>query len=78
MLGTHSIQCSITPLTGLSADPLAGQWIVRLVLSLLCWPASDPTAERALVEHYVLGDDGVRRSSQVLFEVFRRPGRYGR
>ncbi|MEV6340222.1 TetR/AcrR family transcriptional regulator [Nocardia vinacea] len=43
-----------TELTGTGEDPLAGQWIVRVVLSLLFWPASDPSAERTLVERYVL------------------------
>ncbi|MET8872739.1 TetR/AcrR family transcriptional regulator [Nocardia sp. NPDC004604] len=43
-----------TQLTGTGDDPIAGQWIVRVVLSLLFWPATDPAAERTLVERYVL------------------------
>lgn len=34
-------------------DRLAAQWIVRLVLSLLCWPAADPDTERQLLERFV-------------------------
>ena len=34
-------------------DPEAAQWIVRVVLALLFWPASSPTAEARLLERFV-------------------------
>ncbi|MDH6676681.1 AcrR family transcriptional regulator [Rhodococcus sp. LBL1] len=42
-----------TTLTGIAADDAAGQWIVRVVLALLAWPASDTEAERNMVRSYV-------------------------
>ncbi|WFR72281.1 helix-turn-helix domain containing protein [Prescottella defluvii] len=42
-----------TTLTGIAADDRAGQWIVRVVLALLAWPASDTEAERNMVRSYV-------------------------
>jgi len=43
-----------TELTGLAVDdPQAGQWIVRLVLSLLFWPGPDPDAELHMLERFV-------------------------
>ncbi|MFI6047980.1 hypothetical protein ACIA8C_40625 [Nocardia sp. NPDC051321] len=42
-------------LTGIAtADPAAGQWIVRVGLSPLFWPAPDPATERAPVERFVV------------------------
>lgn len=35
------------------ADPLLAEWIVRVVLSLLCWPMADPKAEEMVVRRYV-------------------------
>ncbi|MEV0294658.1 TetR/AcrR family transcriptional regulator [Nocardia sp. NPDC050710] len=43
-----------TTLTGTDGEPVAGQWIVRVVLSLLFWPAADAATERALVERFVV------------------------
>lgn len=40
-------------LTG-ARDPQAGRWIVRVVLSMLFWPAGDAAAERAAIERFVL------------------------
>jgi AcrR family transcriptional regulator len=41
-------------LAGLAGgDPLAAQWVVRVVLSLMYWPAEDDDAERRLVERFV-------------------------
>lgn len=34
--------------------PLAGPWLVRVVLSLVTWPLDDPEAERELVKRFVL------------------------
>jgi AcrR family transcriptional regulator len=42
-------------LSGLAEDdPAAAAWIVRLVLSLLCWPGPDEAAEREMLERFVL------------------------
>ncbi|MGN7779539.1 TetR/AcrR family transcriptional regulator [Mycolicibacterium sp. 22603] len=41
-------------LTGLTTgNPLAAQWIVRIFVSLLSFPASDPAVERRLLEDFV-------------------------
>ncbi len=41
-------------LAGLTGgDPQAAQWVVRVVLSLMYWPAEDDDAERQLVERFV-------------------------
>lgn len=41
-------------LAGLAGtDPKAAQWIVRVVLSLVFWPAADEHAERQLVQRFV-------------------------
>lgn len=42
-----------TLLTRIAPDDEAAQWIVRVVLSLLTWPAADAGAERRLVERFV-------------------------
>ena len=43
-----------TDLTGLTdRDPQAAQWVVRVVLSLMYWPAGDEETERQLVERFV-------------------------
>jgi AcrR family transcriptional regulator len=43
-----------TDLAGLTdGDPQAAQWIVRVVLSLMYWPAEDDHAERQLVQRFV-------------------------
>lgn len=43
-----------TELTGLAADdPRAGQWIVRLVLSMVFWPGADARAELQMLERFV-------------------------
>lgn len=34
-------------------DPLAARWVVRVVLSLMYWPAEDEDNERKLVERFV-------------------------
>ena len=36
-----------------TADPLLADWIVRVVLSLLCWPLVDEKAEELVVRRYV-------------------------
>lgn len=41
-------------LTGLAeTDPDATRWIVRIVLSLLFWPADDDAVERRLIQRFV-------------------------
>jgi AcrR family transcriptional regulator len=43
-----------TELTGLTdRDPQAAQWVVRVVMSLLYWPAGDTTTEREIVQRFV-------------------------
>ncbi len=43
-----------TELTGLADDdPRAGQWIVRLVLSMVFWPGADARAELQMLERFV-------------------------
>lgn len=43
-----------TALAGLAGgDPLAAKWVVRIVLSLMFWPAEDDETERRLVENFV-------------------------
>lgn len=36
-----------------TSDPLLADWIVRVVLSLLCWPLADEKAEELVVRRYV-------------------------
>lgn len=44
-----------TDLNGLTEDDRdAAQWILRVVLSMLCWPVDDVDAERRVVERFVL------------------------
>nr|CRL72590.1 TetR family transcriptional regulator [Mycolicibacterium komanii] len=41
-------------LTGITGDdPLAAQWIVRIVVSLAFWPPSDPGTEREMLRRFV-------------------------
>ena len=41
-------------LAGLTeSDPLAAQWVVRVVLSLLYWPVEDDDAEHQLVQQFI-------------------------
>lgn len=51
-----------TRLTGIAQDHArGGDWVVRVVLSLLAWPGKDATVERELVVTYVapaFGSDG--------------------
>ena len=43
-----------TDLTGLTDhDPHAAQWVVRVVLSLMYWPAGDDETEQQLVQRFV-------------------------
>lgn len=43
-----------TELTGIAGgDPQGAKWVVRVVLSLMYWPAENDEAERRLVEKYV-------------------------
>lgn len=44
-----------TDLNGLTEDDRdAAQWILRVVLSMLCWPVHDAEAERRVIERFVL------------------------
>jgi AcrR family transcriptional regulator len=43
-----------TDLTGLTdTDPQAAHWVVRVVLSLMYWPADDDETERQVVQRFV-------------------------
>lgn len=43
-----------TDLNGLADDdPQAGQWIIRIVMSMLYWPIDDAEAERNVLERFV-------------------------
>lgn len=42
-----------TDLAGVTEDPAAAQWVVRLVLSLLLWPAADADTETELLQRFV-------------------------
>ncbi|MFQ6398620.1 TetR/AcrR family transcriptional regulator [Nocardia sp. KC 131] len=54
LAGNPRLADAATALTATTDDPAAGQWIVRVVLSLLFWPATEPTSERALVDRFVV------------------------
>ena len=44
-----------TDLNGLTDDDRGrGQWIIRVVMSMLYWPIDDADAERRVVERFVL------------------------
>jgi len=46
-------------LTG-ATDPLLADWIVRVVLSLLCWPLADERDEELVVRRYVAAVAGLK------------------
>lgn len=50
-------------LNGLTDDPLAAQWIVRIVMSMLLWPADDPGAEQDMLRRFV--EPAFRASDQL-------------
>lgn len=54
-------------LTGVNGDQsLAAQWISRVVMSFLLWPAPDPATEAQMIERFVypvLADDTAARTS---------------
>lgn len=52
MLGSPRLAQAAGELSGTS-DPLLAEWIVRVVLSLLCWPLADEKAEEQVVRRYV-------------------------
>lgn len=41
-------------LTGITGDPDAAQWIVRVVMSLAYWPTGDRGAEKELLRRFVM------------------------
>ncbi|HTQ22911.1 TetR/AcrR family transcriptional regulator [Mycobacterium sp.] len=54
LTGSPLLAAFASDLAGLAdADPQAAQWVVRVVLSLLYWPAGDDDAERQLVQRFV-------------------------
>jgi len=53
LTGSPAIAAFATELAGLADDPVASQWIVRLVLSLLFWPGADRDAEAELLRRFV-------------------------
>ena len=40
-------------LTGITDDPEAAQWIVRVVLSLAYWPLANSRAERKVLQRFL-------------------------
>lgn len=52
VLGSPRLAEAAATLCGLD-DPVAAEWIVRVVLSLLCWPMADAAAEEAAVRRYL-------------------------
>ncbi|WP_244168116.1 TetR/AcrR family transcriptional regulator [Mycobacterium paraffinicum] len=40
-------------LTGITDDPVAAQWIVRVVLSLAYWPLADSRVERTVLQRFL-------------------------
>ncbi|WP_068061375.1 hypothetical protein [Nocardia xishanensis] len=54
LAGNPRLAQAASALTATGDNPTAGQWIVRVVLSLLFWPAGDYATERALVERFVV------------------------
>ncbi|MEU2257892.1 helix-turn-helix domain-containing protein [Nocardia xishanensis] len=54
LTGNPRLAQAASTLTATGDDPTAGQWTVRVVLSLLVWPAGDYAAERSLVERFVV------------------------
>jgi hypothetical protein len=54
LTGSRLLARFATDLTGLTdRDPQAALWVVRVVLSLMYWPAGDDEAERQLVQRFV-------------------------
>jgi AcrR family transcriptional regulator len=54
MAGSPLLAGFATDLTGVAeTDPPAAQWVVRVVLSLMYWPAGDDETERQLVQRFV-------------------------
>jgi AcrR family transcriptional regulator len=54
LTGSPMLAAVAGDLTGLTdRDPQSAQWIVRVVLSLMYWPAGDSHAERQLVQRFV-------------------------
>lgn len=57
--GTRSLTTSATTtafaaeLAGLDDDPEAADWIVRVVLSMLFWPAADTAVEHRMLERFL-------------------------
>ena len=54
LVTSPQLPATAAELTGLRGDdPLAPQWIVRVVLALLLWPAPDADMEEAMVRRFV-------------------------
>lgn len=53
LIGSPELTSIAKELTGMADDPLAAQWIVRVVLSFLFWPAADDAIERRIIERFV-------------------------
>ncbi|KAA0018986.1 TetR/AcrR family transcriptional regulator [Antrihabitans cavernicola] len=55
LLRAPELATTAATLAGIDAadDPLAAQWVVRVVLSFLSWPAETPDVERQLIERFV-------------------------
>lgn len=50
---THVFADLGAELVGVPGDRQAGQWIVRVILALTCWPFEDGRVEREVVERFV-------------------------
>jgi AcrR family transcriptional regulator len=53
LTASPAVAALATELAGLADDPAGSQWIIRLVLSLLFWPADDERAEHELLQRFV-------------------------
>jgi AcrR family transcriptional regulator len=54
LTGSPLLERFATELTGLTdRDPQAARWVVRVVLSLMYWPAGDDETEHQLVQRFV-------------------------
>ncbi len=54
LVSSPQLPATAAEIAGLPGDdPLAPQWIVRVVLALLFWPAPDDKAEEAMVRRFV-------------------------
>jgi hypothetical protein len=53
LLQSPRLAAAAAELSGLTDDPVAAGWVVRVVLALLHWPIGDLIAEEAVVRRFV-------------------------